>query len=471
MAVRKMWMIWIAVFLVASGLMRPHSAKAAAEVDFARKGTILVEIRDPDTNALYGEASELEVFYLASLSTAQRGEPYQLREEFKDLQISFSDLSAAAEIEIVKTVMADIAANRRVPFKTLASEDGSYEIQNLDHGIYVFNYKSVGKKLEIAPFLISSPGMNLDDDSLLYEQVVYPKYGISTDQKPTPSPLATPAPKPTGVPSPRPQTSPKPSVSPKPAPKDPYLPQTGLLRWPVLLLTAVGSGLVTAGMLSFVNRKRKPGKGRSCRNLSLFGVVLLLGAMGLVAHNTAEGVRAGVYSRTLLSQMELHETKGGYVAAETEEAGEGASQTSEETGDTDEAASEMKTVVIDGKPVIGKLAIPAIGIEGLPILSVLSDENLRSAPCVYMGNYQQDSLIVAAHNYEVHFANLQSLTQDDDILFADMDGNEYRYRVTQTEILAGNEVARMQAGVWDLTLFTCTYSGAERVTVRCERVS
>ena len=51
--------------------------------------------------------------------------------------------------------------------------------------------------------------------------------------------------------------------------------------------------------------------------------------------------------------------------------------------------------------------------------------------------------------------------------FRDLDGNVWTYTVAGTEIIDGNDVERMEAGDWDLTLFTCTYGGQERFTVRC----
>ena len=48
-----------------------------------------------------------------------------------------------------------------------------------------------------------------------------------------------------------------------------------------------------------------------------------------------------------------------------------------------------------------------------------------------------------------------------------MDGNTFYYEVMYVEILDNNAVEEMSAGQWDLTLFTCTYGGATRITVRC----
>lgn len=51
-----------------------------------------------------------------------------------------------------------------------------------------------------------------------------------------------------------------------------------------------------------------------------------------------------------------------------------------------------------------------------------------------------------------------------------MDGMVYTYTVTVVDVLSPSAVEDMTSGDYDLTLFTCTYGGASRVTVRCDRV-
>ena len=55
------------------------------------------------------------------------------------------------------------------------------------------------------------------------------------------------------------------------------------------------------------------------------------------------------------------------------------------------------------------------------------------------------------------------------MIFTDVDGNIFRYTVADLEQLEGTDVKEMEAGDWDLTLFTCTLGGQYRVTVRCVR--
>ena len=55
--------------------------------------------------------------------------------------------------------------------------------------------------------------------------------------------------------------------------------------------------------------------------------------------------------------------------------------------------------------------------------------------------------------------------------FTDVSGAVHRYTVMQVETLAPTAVDEMTGGDWDLTLFTCTYSGQARVTVRCVKTA
>ena len=79
--------------------------------------------------------------------------------------------------------------------------------------------------------------------------------------------------------------------------------------------------------------------------------------------------------------------------------------------------------------------------------------------------------VIAAHNYKTHFGRLKELRPGDEVRFTDTEGNAFRYTVAELETLGKYDVEEMAAGDWDLTLFTCTYGGQSRVTVRCLRVT
>jgi len=130
---------------------------------------------------------------------------------------------------------------------------------------------------------------------------------------------------------------------------------------------------------------------------------------------------------------------------------------------------EMPTVEVEGEAYLGVLDIPALDLS-LPVLSQLSDAGLRLAPCRYKGSAYLGDMILAGHNYRQHFGSLHRLSPGDAVTFTDVDGNQFNYQVSQVERLPGTAIQEMEAGEWDLTLFTCTLSREARITIRCQAV-
>ena len=130
---------------------------------------------------------------------------------------------------------------------------------------------------------------------------------------------------------------------------------------------------------------------------------------------------------------------------------------------------DMPEKEIDSRYYIGILYVDAFRLE-LPVLSELTYPGLRKSPCRYKGSVYQNDLIIAAHNYNSHFGKLKNLPVGSEIKFVDTDGNEFDYTAEAIEVINGKNVDAMDEGEWDLTLFTCTYGGAERVTVRCRLI-
>lgn len=130
---------------------------------------------------------------------------------------------------------------------------------------------------------------------------------------------------------------------------------------------------------------------------------------------------------------------------------------------------EMPTVEIDGYDYIGYLDIPSLELS-LPVMSEWSYPQLKIAPCRYAGSVYLDDMILAAHNYDRHFGRLKNLEGDELVRFTDVDGNVFDFSVTELELLWPEQTEEMLSGEWDLTLFTCTLGGRQRVTVRCDRI-
>ena len=134
-----------------------------------------------------------------------------------------------------------------------------------------------------------------------------------------------------------------------------------------------------------------------------------------------------------------------------------------------EAEGEPASVDVGEYKVCGSISIPALGIE-LAVISDWSYANLNISACRYRGA-ADGQLMVMAHNYNKHFGRLSTLSAGDTAQFIGVDGTVYSYEVIAMETLAGNQLRELIAGEdWDMTLFTCTYGGENRVVARLRLV-
>lgn len=188
------------------------------------------------------------------------------------------------------------------------------------------------------------------------------------------------------------------------------------------------------------------------------GAVLVLAALSLFCWNQWEDHKAGESAEKILSQvMEQLETP------------ETIHEPEEETDYPDPYDPAMTETEIDGFAYVGYLSIPALELK-LPVMSEWDYTRLKIAPCRYAGSTKTDDLVICAHNYARHFGPIRNLASGDTIYFTDMDGKVWKYAVAVVDVLAPTDIEDMTSGDYDLTLFTCTYGGASRITVRCERM-
>lgn len=192
----------------------------------------------------------------------------------------------------------------------------------------------------------------------------------------------------------------------------------------------------------------------------LLGAVLLLAALSLFLWNRQEDRKAGELVQRILPQVIER------IEAQTEEERE---NVEEKPVYPDPYDPTMREVEIDGYAYIGYVAIPSQD-RTLPVMSEWDYTRLRIAPCRYAGSTKSDNLVIAAHNYDRHFGPIKNLSVGDEVYFTDMDGVVSYYEVAEVDIFQPTAVEEMTSGEFDLTLFTCTYGGKTRVTVRCERV-
>ena len=133
-----------------------------------------------------------------------------------------------------------------------------------------------------------------------------------------------------------------------------------------------------------------------------------------------------------------------------------------------DAGREMPVQTIEGKDYIGVLTIPSLELE-LPVISQWDYAALKVAPCRYSGSLYQNNLIICAHNFATHFGKLKNLRVGDIAIFTDMEENAVTFQMVERETLEPTDLEGMEAGDWDMTLYTCTVGGQSRVTVRFVR--
>lgn len=131
-----------------------------------------------------------------------------------------------------------------------------------------------------------------------------------------------------------------------------------------------------------------------------------------------------------------------------------------------DTVSEEFVIPLDGYSYIGYLTFPTLGLE-LPVIDGWDTERLRRAPCRYYGSAETKDLVIAAHNYRSSFGQLDLLQTGDEVWFTDAAGIVHRYLVGELEIVEPTAVEYMIRSDWALSLYTCTYDGQHRVTVRC----
>ena len=180
--------------------------------------------------------------------------------------------------------------------------------------------------------------------------------------------------------------------------------------------------------------------------LMILGAVLILAALSLVVYNCCQEAAAARAAEQILDRLETITGSQVHVAATP-------------------LPDVLPETEIDGNRYIGYLRIPSLELE-LPVMADWSYPQLRVAPCRYYGDLRS-GMVIAAHNYERHFGRIRQLQPSEEVYFVDMNGRAYRYEVAEVEALAPTAIEEMVSADWDMTLFTCTYGGKTRVTVRC----
>ena len=211
--------------LFAALLLLCMSISAAAHdvPDLSRTGSISVTMHRGETAVPGGT---LSLYRVGELAEDDGNWSFVPNEDYKDVA-DFSDLQNPE----LAAKLAAVALSRSNDLTLSIGSDGRVVFEDVEPALYLVVQKKAADGWNCAsPFLISVP--NMEDGVYVYDVEASPKVEL------------TPAP--------------KPPVTPPEKPKDPTLPQTGQLNWPIPLLAAAGLVLFVFGfVLRFGGRKEQ----------------------------------------------------------------------------------------------------------------------------------------------------------------------------------------------------------------------
>lgn len=215
-------------------------------------------------------------------------------------------------------------------------------------------------------------------------------------------------------------------------------------------------------------------KGRGIGFL-VIGILLIAGAIALCCYNLTEDRTAGKTGEAVIEQLLSQIPTPVPALPELEDNPQTLPENIEQASYVEypdyilDPTRDMPTKVIDGREYLGVIEVPAQGIS-LPVLADCTMPLLKIAPCRYAGTVYENNMVIAAHNYGSHFGKLTRLSVGDTVRFTDVEGHQFSYKVLELEVVQPSQTTYMTTGEWDLTLFTCTWGGRSRVTVRCDRI-
>lgn len=169
------------------------------------------------------------------------------------------------------------------------------------------------------------------------------------------------------------------------------------------------------------------------------GAIFILLAGLLLAHNLIEDYRAGSSAKAIVRTIEQ--------APKAKKSGKDA-------------------IKVNGTAYSGYLNFPTLNLT-LPVASKWRFSQLEVSPATYTGTAKDRDWTVAGHNFVNHFGRLNQLKVGDKVYFEAASGQRYVYQVQKMEVLQPTAISKMVQSKYDLSLFTCTYDGTTRFTVRC----
>ena len=194
----------------------------------------------------------------------------------------------------------------------------------------------------------------------------------------------------------------------------------------------------------------------------IFAVLMLVSAGILLFYNSKENNRVEQESLETVTELE------NILEQQIIEQNNTKIEETNDTGNSTVSSNDRTSINIKGQNYIGIVYIPILNNLALPVIENCTESNLKVSVCRYSGSLKENNFVIAGHNYKSSFGKLSKLAVGNIAYFKDVNGNVYKYHCKAIETLSPKSVNEMVTGDWDLTLFTCTYNGANRVAYRFE---
>lgn len=129
---------------------------------------------------------------------------------------------------------------------------------------------------------------------------------------------------------------------------------------------------------------------------------------------------------------------------------------------------KLNALALENQDWVGILEIPSLNLR-LPVATQRNPTYTHAAPYVYSGSPYKKTFIIGAENYQSQFFHLTSLTDNAQIIFTDLLGQTFTYRVKGIGDIPRNadHLLRAKTEPWDLTLYTDSLSTYQRIIIRC----
>ncbi|MDY3027396.1 MAG: SpaA isopeptide-forming pilin-related protein [Candidatus Faecivicinus sp.] len=217
----KKLLLAVALIAIAAAL----ATVAVADVDLNRKGTIALEMKDEAGQIVPGGAFAL--YRVGDVEIRENNLRFALAESFQNCAVSLENpaLSAVAE-----SLAAYAAQHPEMESRVqTADAKGRVAFENVECGLYLIVQTTAADGYEAAKAFVVSMPMSVEGGEWTYNVTAKPKAERTPEPQPTPEPTTPPGDR---------------------------LPQTGMLKWPVPVLAAVGVAVFAIGWVMAFGRKK-----------------------------------------------------------------------------------------------------------------------------------------------------------------------------------------------------------------------